>query len=114
MSEKTPGSSFGGLKGLRGFPADGNTVLCERWQLRDILFQLIMRSVNERSYICSFVAVCPHTGSKRLLEILPVAPGWLRLRFWGLRGAEHHPCPVWGVSQGIRSQTRSGCCVLKT
>lgn len=38
--------SFARLKGLRGFPADGNTILCKRWQQREILFQLIIRSIK--------------------------------------------------------------------
>lgn len=91
---KKPGSSFARLKGLWVFPADGNTVLCKCWQQREISFQLIIRSTNERSYVCSVVAVCLNTSSNRLLEILALAPGWLKLRFRGLWGAEHHLCPM--------------------
>lgn len=95
-NQKPTGSSFGRLKGLWGFPADSNTVLCKCWQQREILFQLIIRSINERSCICWVVAMCLNTSSNRLLEILLLAPGWFMLRFRGLWDAKHHPCPMQG------------------
>lgn len=95
-NQKPTGSSFGRLKGLRGFPADGNTVLCKCWQQREISFQRIIRSINERSCICWVVAMCLNTSSNRLLEILLLARRWFMLRFRGLWDAKHHPCPIQG------------------
>jgi len=114
MSKKKPGSSFSRLKGLRGFLADGNTMLCKCWQQREILFQLIIGSLNERSYIRSVVAVCPNTSSSRLLEILALVPGWLGLRFQALWGAEQRLCPMQGFPRRSVLKPGLGVAVLKT
>lgn len=112
-TKKPTGSSFGRLKGLRGFPADGNTVLCKCWQQREISFQRIIRSINERSCICWVVAMSKHE-LKQAVGNSPAGPKVVHAQISGAVGCKASPVPHTGVSQGICSQTGSQCCILKT
>lgn len=91
---KKPGLILGQVKGIAGFPGWWERRAVRALPAEETLFQLIIQSINEKSYICLVVAA--RLNANRLLENLTFAPGWLRLRFWGLWGTDHHSSPMQG------------------